>query len=155
MLSFLRAYGSKCHFHLLFFYSSISLLSRYFIPFFFLSSLILPQTLPSTHLFFHSFFFSLLWLFSLLFSLADLCCYGFFYYLFCSDLMGGFGNGWLLSSVQPRCATKCWSLLLWVFFFGSDLMGGFSSGWFLLPFSLAAPPDADLYCCGFFFFGSD
>ena len=43
----------------------------------------------------------------------------FFIYLFffCSDLMGGFGSGWLLSSIQPRRATRCRSLLLWGFFF--------------------------------------
>ena len=35
MLSFLSAYRSKCHFHLLFFYSSFSLFFRHFIPFFF------------------------------------------------------------------------------------------------------------------------
>ena len=101
---------------IVFLFIFLSILSSLY-SFFFLSSLILPQTLPSTHLFFHSFFFSLLWLFSLLFSLADLCYYGFFYYLFCNDLMGGFGSGWLLSSIQPRRATRCRSLLLWGFFF--------------------------------------
>ena len=108
----MRAYGFKCHFCLMFFYSSFSLLSHPFIPFFFSSlSFFLRHSYQPI-----SFFFSLLWLFSLLFSLADLCCYGFFYYLFCSDLMGGFGNGWLLSSVKPRHTTLCRSLLLWVFF---------------------------------------
>ena len=40
------------------------------------------------------------------------------------------------------------------FLFGSDLMGGFGSGWlFSLPFSLTAPPDADLcvFCFCFCF----
>ena len=89
----------KMLFPLIVFYSSFSLHSHHFIPFFSLSSLILPQTFLSTHLFFHSFFFSLLFLFSLLFSLtapldANLCCCGFF---LGSDLMGGFGSGWLFS----------------------------------------------------------
>ena len=98
--------------------------------------------------------------FSLPFSLAappnaDLCCCGFFIF-FGSDLMGGFGSGWFFSSVQPRCATRCRSLLLWVFFFffAVILLVGSAVGGFSLPFSLAVPPDADLCCCGvFFFFG--
>ena len=74
---------------LLFFYSLFSLFSHHFIPFFFLFSLILPQTFLSTHIFFfHSFFFSLLLLFSLPLNLAapppqpnaDLCCCGFFFF---------------------------------------------------------------------------
>ena len=73
------------------FYSLFSLLSRYFIPFFFpLSSVILPQTFEldlSTHLFFHSFFLSLLLLFSLLFNLSRhlmpiSVAVGFFFFFF-------------------------------------------------------------------------
>ena len=81
-------------------FSLFSLLSHHFIPFFFLSSIILSQTFVSTHLFFHSFFFSLLLLFSLSFSLsappnADLYCYGCFFFFFGSDLMGGFRWWWV------------------------------------------------------------
>ena len=106
---------------IVFLFIFLSPLSSLYSLFFFLSSFILSQKFLSTHLFFHSFFFSLLFLFSLLFSLiapldADLCCCGFFFFFFGSDLMGGFGSGWFLSSIQPRRATRCQSLLLWVFF---------------------------------------
>ena len=83
-----------------------------------------------------------------------------FFFFFCNDLMGGFGSGWLLSSVQPRRATRCRSLLLWGFFFFwvviwwvGSAMGGFSL------FRSASPPhlmpisNANLcvFCCYFCF----
>ena len=94
---------------LLFFYSLFSLFSHHFIPFFFLFSLILPQTFLSTHIFFfHSFFFSLLLLLSLPFSLATpllnlmpisismvFIFHFLFIFIFCNDLMGGFSSGWV------------------------------------------------------------
>ena len=93
--------------------------------------------------------------FSLPFSLtappnADLYCCGvfFFGFFFGSDLMGGFGSGWFFSSIQPRRATRCRSLLLWVFFSFFLVVicwVGFGSGWlFSLPFSFAEQPNVDL-----------
>ena len=89
----------NCKSFIIFLFSFLSPLSLLY-SFFFLSSLILPQTFLSTHLFFHSFFFSLLLLFSLLFSLtappnANLCCCGFFFFFFFFAVIRWVGWQWM------------------------------------------------------------
>ena len=98
----------------LFFFSPLSFFLRHspsLFSLFFLLIVVafLSSVQPRRSLLLQFFFFLVFWWvasamggFSLPFSLAappntDLCCCGFFF--FGSDLMGGFGSGWLLSSV--------------------------------------------------------